>query len=165
MKKLKLILPAVITTLTMSFTSLAGEWKQDNVGWWYKNDDGSYTTNRWQWIDSNADGIAECYYFDANGYCLMNTTTPDNCSVNSDGAWIVDGIIQQQTVSAPANTESIQTEAPATPKSDIVWLSKTGDKYHADVTCGNMKAPVESTLEEAIAQGKTACSKCYQEYL
>ena len=150
MKKLKLTLPAVIMTLAMSFTALASEWKQDDAGWWYQNADGSYTTNGWQWIDDNADGIAECYYFDANGYCLMNTTTPDNCSVNSDGAWIVDGIIQQQTVSAPA-----------TPKSDIVWLSKTGDKYHIDSTCGNMKDPVESTLEEAIAQGRTACSKCY----
>ena len=42
-------------------------------------------------------GPAECYYFDWNGYCLLNTVTPDGYRVNENGAWIVDGVVQVQT--------------------------------------------------------------------
>lgn len=75
-------------------TAFAGEWKQDSVGWWYQQEDGSYPVNSWQWLDGNHDGIAECYYFSPAGYCLMNANTPDGYQVNESGAWIVNGLIQ-----------------------------------------------------------------------
>lgn len=63
-------------------------WQQDANGWWWKNDDGSsYPVNCWRWLDGNKDGVAECYYFNAYGYMLANTTTPDGYFVNADGAW------------------------------------------------------------------------------
>lgn len=77
-----------------SVTVYAGEWKQDGSGWWYQNDDGGYSTNSWQWIDGDNDGIAENYYFDSSGYLLVNATTPDGYQVNENGAWIKDGIVQ-----------------------------------------------------------------------
>lgn len=46
-------------------------------------------------------------------------------------------------------------------QSETVWLSRTGKKYHRDPTCGNMKNPIESTLDEAIASGRQPCEKCY----
>lgn len=74
-------------------SSYAGQWNAgagENAGrWWYQNDDGSYPANCWQWIDGNKDGIAECYYFDQNGWTLSNVVTPDGFMVNSDGAWTV----------------------------------------------------------------------------
>lgn len=78
-------------------TAAAG-WQNDGTGWWWQNDNGSYPSNTWQWIDGNYDGIAECYYFDGNGYCLMNAQTPDGQTVNADGAWVVDGIVQTKPV-------------------------------------------------------------------
>lgn len=81
-----------------SITTYAGEWKQNNSGWWYQNDDGSYSTNSWQWIDGNNDGIAESYYFDSNGYLLANTTTPDGYQVNESGAWTINGLIQSKPI-------------------------------------------------------------------
>ncbi len=60
----------------------AGQWQQDNVGWWYQNDNGGYVANGWKWIDGNGDGISECYYFTPSGYCLLNATTPDGYTVN-----------------------------------------------------------------------------------
>lgn len=161
MRKLRLVLPTVVMTIAMSFTAFAGSWQGDSTGWWYQNDDGTYMTGGWQWIDGNNDGISECYYFNEQGYCLMNTITPDNCSVNHDGAWTVDGVVQQQTMSTPTVPDSAKPNESTMAKSNIVWLSKTGTKYHRDSTCGNMKDPIESTLEDAIAQGKTPCSKCY----
>lgn len=74
-------------------------WKQDSIGWWYQNLDGSYPTSTWQWIDedrnNNGDGELANYYFDANGYLVTNTTI-DDYTVNADGAWTVDGVVQVQ---------------------------------------------------------------------
>ena len=74
-------------------TSYAG-WKQDDTGYWWQNEDGSYLTNGWHWLDGNGDGISECYYFDGNGYMAANTTTPDGYTVDGSGAWIADGVVQ-----------------------------------------------------------------------
>lgn len=96
MKRGKVLAASILLAVSMSGTAFAGEWKQDSIGWWYQNDDGSYPSNTWQWIDGNYDGIAESYFFDANGYCLMNTITPDGYTVDLNGAWTIDGIVQTQ---------------------------------------------------------------------
>ena len=90
----------MLTTLTLSMSSIAfaGQWNQDSAGWWYDNGNGTWPANSWQWIDGNNDGNAECYYFDQYGYCLMNTTTPDGYQVDSNGAWIINGVIQTRNV-------------------------------------------------------------------
>ncbi len=63
MKKVKLLFAAAVLSITMSFSAFAGQWNQDAKGWWYQNDDGTYPVSSWQWIDGNADGVSECYYF------------------------------------------------------------------------------------------------------
>lgn len=74
-------------------------WKQDSVGWWYQNVDGSYPASTWQWIneDKNNESDSElaCYYFDDRGYLVVNTTV-DGYTVDADGAWTVDGVVQVQ---------------------------------------------------------------------
>ena len=60
----------------MNVTVFEGGWINNDSGWWYDNGNGTWPASSWQWIDGNNDGIAECYYFDQYGYCLMNTTTP-----------------------------------------------------------------------------------------
>lgn len=54
-------------SLLTSISVFAGEWKTDNVGRWYQNDDGSYTTNDWQKIKDD-DGVERWYLFDEAGY-------------------------------------------------------------------------------------------------
>ena len=74
----------VLTALlgaALATTVYAGEWKQDNVGWWYQNNDGSYKMNGW-FTDTNG----KSYYFDGRGYMLSNTVTPDGAQVGADGA-------------------------------------------------------------------------------
>lgn len=82
-----LVLTATISTL-MSFSTLAGEWKQDDTGWWYDNGNATYENNGWSWINER------WYYFTPEGYCLMNTTTPDGFQVDENGAWLIDGVVQ-----------------------------------------------------------------------
>lgn len=59
---------------------------------------------QWQWLDQNQDGISECYYYDDNGTMLTNTTTPDGYTVDSNGAWVVNGVVQTQTSGTASNT-------------------------------------------------------------
>ncbi len=101
---LKIACLTAITGALLSGNTLAfaGQWKQDEKGWWYQNDDGSYPFSTWKWIDGNQDGIAESYYFDENGYMLSNTTTPDGYIVDASGAWIIDNIVQTQNTSVPS---------------------------------------------------------------
>lgn len=82
MKKLLVLLMSASIAISSTIVSFAGEWKQDNVGWWYQNDDSSYPISSWKEIDGKQ------YYFDASGYMLQDTTTPDGYAVGSDGAWI-----------------------------------------------------------------------------
>lgn len=80
---------------------LSGTWVQDDNGWWYQYNDGTYITNSWREIDG------DWYYFDENGYMktgwiewddqlyysdettgalMTNTTTPDGYLVGEDGS-------------------------------------------------------------------------------
>ena len=48
----------------------------------------------WQWIDGN------CYYLDLQGQnegaLYKNTTTPDGYAVDTEGRWVVNGVVQKQ---------------------------------------------------------------------
>ena len=107
MKKKSLIILAstLIMSLSLPLLSYAGEWKEDNIGKWYQNDDGSYPVNQWKWIEFNNGGLELCYYFNESGYLVVNATTPDNYIVNENGAWIENGLIMTRPVGS--STESV----------------------------------------------------------
>lgn len=87
---------AAAMTVGVATTAMAAEWKQDAKGWWWQEDNGSYPTSQWKWLDGNKDGIAECYYFDGTGYMMANTTTPDGYAVNGEGQWMENGAVKTQ---------------------------------------------------------------------
>lgn len=95
-----------INSLDASHTlqSGAGTWiKYPDGKWVHLNTDLSYTTNNWQMIDG------KWYYFDANGFMLTNTTTPDGYSVGADGARIDNSnpyTDSQSSMSSSGNTSS-----------------------------------------------------------
>ena len=68
-------------------------WQNNGYGWRYQRANGTYPHNEWEIIN----GI--WYYFNANGYMLADTTTPDGYMladtttpdgyyVDVNGAWI-----------------------------------------------------------------------------
>ena len=83
MKKAKLLLAVSGISCILSMTSFAGEWKQDDSGWWYQNNDGSYISNQWF---QDFDG--KWYYLNESGYMLTNGSAPDGRSVGADGIWL-----------------------------------------------------------------------------
>lgn len=111
---------AVMTMLSLTVPVSAAVWKQDNTGWWYQEDNGSYPANTWKWIDGNNDGVAECYYFDGNGYMLSNTTTPDGYQVNATGAWTVNNVVQTQATGSTGNAAHSGNYDPAHPLAGMV---------------------------------------------
>lgn len=105
MKNKKLAVLGITLGLSVlsAMPAFAGQWKQDATGWWYQNEDGSYPTSTWKWIDGNNDGIAESYYFNESGYIVVNTSV-EGYTVNADGAWTVNGIVQTKQVNSEQQT-------------------------------------------------------------
>ena len=83
----------------------AGSWRQGPSGWWYQNDDGTYPAGGWQWIDSDGDGTAECYYFYSDGYMASNNDI-NGYHVNDAGQWTVGERVQRKTVAGEASSAS-----------------------------------------------------------
>ena len=98
MKKAIAIALATATMTSQAMTAMAAEWKQNEIGYWYQEDNGLYPTNSWKWINGR------CYYFDSNGYMLANTTTPDGYTVDATGAWTVNGAVQTQSTEQTSGT-------------------------------------------------------------
>ena len=122
----------LLSAALLSTPVLAGEWRANSTGFWYVNDDGSYPTNAWQWIDGDGDGIYQCFAFDENGYLLLNQTTPDGYLVGAAGAWF-DGVTPVTrtypvgTYVAPTPIEGLQKYGYASDGTRLV-TSRTGSK-------------------------------------
>lgn len=97
---------ALMMSVIAVVPAFAAGWQKNNTGWWYGTnaDNSVWYANGWQWVDGNGDGVAECYYFDGNGYIATNGTTPDGYQVNGDGQWMQNGVVQTKGTAATANT-------------------------------------------------------------
>ena len=154
MKKAIAIALATATMTSQAMTAMAAEWKQNEIGYWYQEDNGLYPTNSWKWINGR------CYYFDSNGYMLANTTTPDGYTVDATGAWTVNGVVQtqstEQTSGAVHHNENYDQAHPLanmidkwnlrlTPESNALNTNYiTNPNVHAMLT-GQMEYYVEPT--------------------
>lgn len=88
---------SVALTVVNGMTAFAGQWETAGGDWKYKNDDGTYSTNTWQWIDGKS------YYFDSDSIMAKNTTI-DGYMLNADGQWTVDGVVQTQGTGNAGNS-------------------------------------------------------------
>lgn len=63
--------------------------------------------------------------------------------------------------STPATPIAPTTDSSAEPEADMVWIPKSGTKYHSHSGCSNMKNPSQVTKAEAEDRGYTPCKKCW----
>ena len=112
---------ALCTIGIMASTAFAGEWRMDNYGWWYDNGDGTWPHNGWfQDIDGTY------YYFDAAGYLLTDTMTPDGYYVDRTGAWT-------GRSASTALSDGYYTgiyERAVSPYTDIISVDLRGNELH-----------------------------------
>ena len=100
--------------------AMARGWHQDSKGAYrfYDNREGSPTEGQelrgWQWIDGY------CYYFEENGekqgILLQNGISKDGYTVNEEGQWTVNGVVQ-----------FVEGKGFITKKSDVKGVSRTID--------------------------------------
>jgi hypothetical protein len=165
MKKLMTVFMTVLISLLISSAAFAGTWKQDNTGWWYENDDGSYKKSEWF---QNDDG--NYYYFNDSGYMLTNDTTPDGCYVDENGIWVPDAQAPENTGEAAGGSgSSVSSGSAGTTGSGTAStyiLNISSKKFHYP-SCSSVKKMKDSnkktftgTREEAIQQGYTPCQIC-----
>ena len=98
MRKYFITLAAIFCmTVLAPVAAYAGEWRSDDTGWWYVRSDGSYPAGQWEWVDSDGDGMAECYYFYPDGYMAYNNDIDGNY-VDDEGRWTVSGKVEKKAV-------------------------------------------------------------------
>lgn len=172
MKKVLTMAMALAMVATVHHTCLAAGWQQDSIGYWYENEDGTWPSNTWQWIDGNRDGKAECYYFNENGYMLSNTISPDGYLVNWDGAWIENGEVQIQSVPVMAVEMEILTETEQYAKRvwEIVNQERQADgktelKWDDNLAaCAAKRAEELTEVFSHSRPDRSSCFSIYQEY-
>lgn len=135
MKKRKIsitVLVSLLLTICLSFSSLAGSWHHDSVGWWYQKDDGSYPKNSlvhidnfWYGFDQNGYMMSErwvqaggkWYYLTSSGKMAVSQWIAGKYYVGDDGvmltnAWTPDGYyVDGSGVWDPSATRSSGTSA------------------------------------------------------
>lgn len=70
--------------------------QQDPIGIYCIKDNGMRAINEWVEIDFEGDNYLGYYFFDLNGYLIMNGITPDGYIVNERGQWIQNGVVQRK---------------------------------------------------------------------
>ena len=159
MKKGAVLALAAALTVGSGFTAFADGWKSNAKGWWWEFDDGGFLASTWEWLDGNQDGIAESYCFNYDGYLYTNTTTPDGYTVNADGAWTVNGMVQTKKVEADPVYENEHVEK----KGETVEIVK------GDVTSNGLAHVIHydkntKTLFDEVVYNGVCAYVCEYEY-
>ena len=83
-------------------------WQKNDSGWWYQTGGNQWCANGWWWIfDASVQGL-KGYYFDAQGYMLSNTVTPDGYQVNEYGERTIGG--KAQVILSPVACDNISND-------------------------------------------------------
>lgn len=93
-----------------------------------------------------------------NANALTNPTLVDGSSQNSQGS---EYIVTPQPTAAPTPMPTPEPTPEPERQEEMVWIPRTGSKYHSSSSCSNMKNPSQVTLDEAIRRGYEPCKKCY----
>lgn len=147
---IKIFAVALLLSFSLTLSAFAGTWMEDSNGWRWQEKDQLSPVSSWEWIDSNGDGMSECYYFDENGYLLTNTTTPDGYMVNENGAWVADGMVRLRaanpSAAASAKKEGRELYYQAIKKSsELQGLDISGD-IHMSLSYTDMEVPISMKL-------------------
>lgn len=116
--------------------------------WWYDLGNENYLRSTWQWIDTDSDGVAECYYFDADGWMYTDTTTPDGYTVDENGAWTVDSVVQTRETQEDNTTEETDTTSG---QDGSFYKQETLDRINQFRAGQNLNALAESERLSSIA--------------
>lgn len=110
------------------------------------------------------DADVKVYRTDMQGdiFCTSDGKSVSFTVTKNASADVFGGIGENSTSqSAPADATTPTADSSAEPEENMVWIPKSGKKYHSHSGCSNMKDPSQVTKEEAEDRGYTPCKKCW----
>ena len=115
-KKILGLIFVCFTSCLLSMIALASPpvlegWRQNDIGWWYRQVDGTYPSDSWKNINK------KWYYFNDNGY-MVEDSWVENYYLGSDGAMLVNTITPDghYVLDNGEKTEDILTESDQRPE-------------------------------------------------
>ena len=152
-KKILGLIFVCFTSCLLSMIALASPpvlegWRQNDIGWWYRQVDGTYPSDSWKNINK------KWYYFDDNGYMVENSWV-ENYYLGSDGAMLVNTITPDghYVLDNGEKTEDILTENDQRPElenSELGNLIGPGAELS-----DNYENVVDSLADEGIKEVST----------
>lgn len=165
-KKILGLIFVCFTSCLLSITALASPpvlegWKQNDIGWWYRQVDGTYPIDSWKninkkWYYFNDNGYmvedswVENYYLGSDGAMLVNTITPDGHYVLENGERIEESLAANQT------GITVNVHKPAVDKRELESLIGPGaelsDYYKSEVLENNVDSLADDGIKEVSGE-------------
>lgn len=102
-------------------------------------------------VDDQGEGIC----FNVFCYNVQPGVTIDYATGGSSGPAV------EEETKAPTTAPTTQPVDDDTDSGEMVWIPKSGSKYHSNKSCSGMKGPSNVSKETAIDRGYEPCKKCY----
>ena len=145
---------AAAMMVLLAQTAAAGSWNWNSVKgkWWYLDDQNTYPVNGWEWIDG------KCYRFDEEGFLYTDTVTPEGLTVNADGAWTINGVVQEMETVLKENPpkEEVKETAAETQPAATEPETKPAETTAAETTAAETLPAAETTAAETQPAETTA---------
>ena len=91
-----------------------------------------------------------------------NSENPGGTEEGTSGSEDNSGSSSQDPDEPTQGESSDSSDDDPNSKTETVWISATGSKYHSKPDCSGMKNPKEISLEEAESKNLEPCKKCHQ---
>ena len=70
-------------------------------------------------------------------------------------------IDKASVTSSNTSVQQISSDVSRETNCEIVWIPRTGSKFHKNASCGNMQYRSQTTKQEAERRGYEPCKNCY----
>lgn len=113
-------------------------------------------------VEDNGDGICfNVYCYNVQPGISIDYATGNSYSISSSETQVSETQAVVPETQVPVSETSTTSQTSNAESSEMVWIPKTGSKYHSYPSCSNMKNPSQVTEEEAEAMGYEPCKRCH----
>lgn len=89
-KRVLVLLAAWMAVVMMPLNVWGGTWEQEEEIWRYRQENGSYVSDGWYWIDG------KCLYFTPEGAGVIETRDTEGSLSDGTGTWLRDDTVPRQ---------------------------------------------------------------------
>lgn len=101
------------------------------------------------------------YCYNVQPGITINYATGDSSGPSAQTSSNTSNVTTTKPTNESSSVQQNSSIVTQTPSSEMVWIPRTGSKYHRNASCSNMKDPTQVTRQEAESRGYEPCKKCY----